>query len=661
MQVRCVMAMVVLAAAAACTSPEVAARQYIERGDRDAAAGRDEAAVIDYRNAAKANPSSVEAQRKLGDAYVVVGRSDQAYAAYLKAEGDPAAQIGLGKLLLASGQYEEAKMRAESALQKDPTSVDAKLLAATAVAETKALGGDLSEAEAAFKAAVATAPQSSSAHVAFARFLLAAERPADAEAELRKALAAAPHDELANRAMAAFCQAQDRVPEAERYFKEAAAAPHQKYRSTIAFADYLMEARRYDDARAVLLRVTTDGSLPPMVRLRLAAIAYDTGSHDKAHAMLDGVLKHSTTGEGLGLKARFLAAEGRTADALAVARAALDLDPAQPAANLVVGTIAAREGRSDEAEHAFREILRLKPWNRDAKLQLARVKLAQGDATAAVDLAGGAGVGLDARLTLAQARAAGGDIQRARQELTDLSRAYPSSAAPIVALAGVELEQGDRAAARALGARAITVAPTAIDAELLSARLALGDGDRDAAEQWLTRAVAQDPQSFDARAMLGQVRAERGDLAGALQIYHALAADYPTSASARSAEGLVLEAAGRGADARKAFEDSIALDPNDFVAAAHLARYYADEDANVMTAVRLGQRAIARMPDDAEAHDTLGRAYLKSGKAEVATHEFERAVALDAQNQTYRSHLAAARKAAADEAAEQAAMAKGWR
>ena len=122
-----------------------------------------------------------------------------------------------GKLLLDAGRYEEAKMRADAVLEADSKNIDAQLLAASTLAEMKALGGDRSDAESAFRKAVRMAGRSASAHVAFARFLLTANRPGEAGDELKQALAAAPDDELANRAMAAFCQAQGRFADAEPY------------------------------------------------------------------------------------------------------------------------------------------------------------------------------------------------------------------------------------------------------------------------------------------------------------------------------------------------------------------------------------------------------------------------------------------------------------
>ncbi|HEY2907355.1 MAG TPA: tetratricopeptide repeat protein, partial [Vicinamibacterales bacterium] len=185
---------------------------------------------------------------------------------------------------------------------------------------------------------------------------------------------------------------------------------------------------------------------------------------------------------------------------------------------------------------------------------------------------------------------------------------------------------------------------------------ALADGDRPTAEQLLQKVAAADPDSFEARAMLAQIRADQGDLAGALKAYEALATRYPHSAAARTAAGLILQAAGRSADARTWYEDAIKVDPKEGVAAVHLASLYVADETTLTSAIRLAQKAVELLPDDADAHDTLGRAYLKSGRPEVAVREFEQAVSLDAGENSYREHLATAKKKAADLIAAQPEM-----
>ena len=176
-----------------------------------------------------------------------------------------------------------------------------------------------------------------------------------------------------------------------------------------------------------------------------------------------------------------------------------------------------------------------------------------------------------------------------------------------MALANLEMEHGNVPAARALSTRALLVAPDSSGAALVAARLALADGDAATAEELLTKAASADSDSFEASALLAQVRAEQGDLAAAFKTYQSLAARYPQSARARTAAGLILQAAGRPADARTWFEEAIALDSKQGIAAAHLAGLYIADDAMLTSAIRLGQKAVNLLPDDPEAHDTLGR------------------------------------------------------
>ena len=226
----------------------------------------------------------------------------------------------------------------------------------------------------------------------------------------------------------------------------------------------------------------------------------------------------------------------------------------------------------------------------------------------------------------------------ARARTSRISRAYPDSDQPLVALADLELQHGNRPAARALSTRALLVAPDSRDAALLAARLALADGDRATAQQLLAKVAGADPDSFEARAMLAQIRADEGDLSGALKTYEALAKRYPQSATARTAAGLILQAAGRSSDARSWYEDAIKVDPKEGVAAVHLAGLYIADDSTLTSAIRLAQKAVELLPDDPEAHDTLGQADPKSGRPEVAVREFEQAASLDSGDPAYREH-----------------------
>src|SRR5689334_2527930 len=131
MGIRRIVAVAGLVAAVGCGGREQAQR-FAERGDEYVRQGRYDAAVIEYRNAIKRRPTWADVHRRLADAYVELGKGEEAYRAYSKAmetdRTDARAYVGAGKLLLDSGLPHEAEVRAEQALDRDPQNVDAQVL-----------------------------------------------------------------------------------------------------------------------------------------------------------------------------------------------------------------------------------------------------------------------------------------------------------------------------------------------------------------------------------------------------------------------------------------------------------------------------------------------------------------------------------------------------
>jgi tetratricopeptide (TPR) repeat protein len=667
----------------ACAGGVDKARQYAARGDEYFAADRFEAAVIEYRNALKKQPRWAEAYIKLGEAYAALGKAEEAYRAYAGANeltpGDGRCYLGMGRLLLDAGMFNEARMRAELVLDRDPRSVDALLLYGRALvrqnrfkeaigafntalavdqrpAAYEGLGqaklgtGDAAGAETAYRAGVEANPRSVQAHVTLGQFLLTANRTGEAEKELLQAVQENPGDELANRAAASLFVTTGRRSLAEPYLKVAATRPRQKLRSTLALADFYIMEGRLAEAAETLQPAARDGAMATAARVRLAEIEYET-SPESAHRALDRVLKKTPTGEGWALKARFLNRERRQDEALEAARTAIDLDRRVALAHYIAGTIELERKNYDEAEHAFREVLQLNRMTSEATVQLARTRLAEGHPADAIALAESAGLSPEARLTLARALIADGQIDRARTELRRLQSDHAKSPEPSVLLGSLDLESGDLSAARNQAIQALTLAPESVDALLLAARLALAADDPAAAETYLTQVIARDPASFDGNTLLSQIYASRRDFERARTTLESLAAHAPQSAEARTAVGLVLQADGRDADARTWYEQAIALQPDEPIAANKLARLYASDGSNPEASIRLAQLAVTRLPNEAEVHDTLGWAYYKAGRPRYAIPELERAIALDARDPQYRQHLDEVRRAQAEEAA----------
>jgi predicted Zn-dependent protease len=451
--------------------------------------------------------------------------------------------------------------------------------------------------------------------------------------------------------MAAFFMGTDRADQAEPFLTAASARPNQRYKSSLALADYYLASRRYDAARPVLASAAGDGAQGVAAKVRLAAIEAETGSPAAARTMLTPLLQKNPGAEALALSAQLYLRDRKIDEAAQAARRSLDADPRLPAAHYVAGTVALERGKLDEAEHDLRAAMSAPQLAAAARLQLARAKLAQGQTSDAVALASSAGEAYDARITLAKALASDGQVERARVELAQLAAGYPSSLEPAILLGTLDLEGGDIPSAQAEAQRALALRPSSVEALLLSAETALAANDPAAAEQALVRARAIDPSSIEAAMLHSQMAMNRGDLTGARAILEGLARRQPNASAPRTAIGIVLEAEGKTNEARGWYEQAIALDPNDARAANNLARIYAADPATVDRAVRLAQSAVAAMPNEGATHDTLGWVYYKAGNLAQASTELERAVALDSANRDFQKHLDEVKAAASQHSA----------
>lgn len=271
-------------------SPEDSARRYAARGDRFVEEGRNDAALIEYRNAVRAWPTWRDAQQKLGATLERLGRIDEAYRVY--------------------------------------------------ATESRIVDGEtLPQNEVELRAVVARSPDLVQARLALADELLLRDETSEAEEQLLAAAAVDPSDELTNRSLAALFVATGRSAEAERRLTTAAAQVPQRYRSQLALSDFLMSERRYAEARSVLERVPEDGRFATDVKLRLAAIDYQQGRVDAAHRAVAALLDAHPTAAAWTLKADFYYRERDFGEALIAAREALTLAPALAAAEDLIEAI----------------------------------------------------------------------------------------------------------------------------------------------------------------------------------------------------------------------------------------------------------------------------------------------------------------------------------
>jgi len=472
-----VSALAIIVVAGCSRDPAAATRRYIASGDSYAAQGKYREAAIEYRNAIKRSPQSVEAHTKLAEAASRANDLETTVGEVLRlAElkpDDVAAQVRAGSVYLLAGKFADAKKSAESALRVDGTAAAAHILLGQALAALH----DPQKSEASFRDAVRVAPASVAAHVALGSYLWSSNRTDDAEDELRRAVECGPQNVEANRALALFYMAAAKPNDAEPLW---AVVAHAAGGDPFALADFDVSQGRLRDAEGELRPLVDRPALADAARLRLSGVLYSLGDRTAAHEAVNAVLAHDARSvPALLVRARFLIAERKLDDALAVLATARQADPASADVPFFEGQIYASKQNPERAIQSFQAALKLNPAAAPAAAAIAELRLADGHPEDAIEWAARAKKAqpsnLAWRVLLVRALSAGGQLPRAEREAKEAAVLWPNAAVVRSELAIVEAES------QATG------------------------GAPDKAEQTLKKLIAADPANLQAYTMLGHL------------------------------------------------------------------------------------------------------------------------------------------------------------
>ena len=292
-------------------------------GDRDFANGKLAEAIIEYKTSVASDAAVGAVHAKLAEAYLKTNDGTNAAREYIRAADllpeDLTVQLKAGTLLLLGKRPDDAKLRAESVLAREPRNVEAQILLANAQAGLRDLDGAVAQieealridpnrsgiysslgaielnrgkrdaAEKAFKKAVELQQNAVEPHIALANFYWLTDQRDLAEASLTRALTIDPRSALANRLLANFYIATNRREKAERPLRVVFDVT-QTSASAFALAEYYVAVNRDNSAREVLGPLTKDPRSAPFADVRLATLDHKEGRKDEAYHRLTGVL-----------------------------------------------------------------------------------------------------------------------------------------------------------------------------------------------------------------------------------------------------------------------------------------------------------------------------------------------------------------------------------
>lgn len=623
--------------------PAVAKQRYFENGNRFFEQQKYAEAIVEFRNAVRADQRFGEARLKLAEAYAATNRVREALGEYVRAAdllpNSAEAQLKAGALLLLAGEFEEAKSRADKVLQFEPQSIGAQILRANALAGLKDLDGAIRdiqeairldpsqsgtyanlgafqfargqgvEAEQAFKQAVEADPKSAEARLALGNFYWQSGRQKEAEGELLEATKVDPNNAIANRALATFFMATGRAANAEAYLKRLADGGKDGS-AVLALADYYLGMDRAAEAMPILEGAAKQPELMVEANARLAALAYADNRREDGHKIIDAVInQHPKDPVGLLVKTRFLVAESRYPEALVRVQEAVQIDPNSAAAHYLRGTILVATNDWDQAVNAFNEVLKINPKAVPAQLQLARIELRRGRTEMSVQLAQEAVANSPqdpvARLFLARGLLSRGEVQRAENEIRPLLERYPETSVVHAVAGAVWAAKNDRVAARRAFDKALSLDASSVDA--LSGLVSL---------DLLEKKPAAALERVGAR--LTAVPENGPTLLLAAQVYAA------TNDAARAEEAL-----------KKAIE----VDPSNLAAFELLGRLYLSQ-RRLGEALSEYDRLAERQPSSIAAKTMAAMIQQAQGNREDARARYERIVQTDAKAAVAANNLA---------------------
>lgn len=563
------------------------AREQLDRGDA-------RAALIQLKNALRADPGNIEARFVLGTLYLSAGQPDLAEHELKQArqDGMPADQT---MLPLAQSYLDQAKY--DALLKEFPAgghhgAVEAEVLNLRGAAFGAMQRYD--EAEKSFRAALQANPKGAKPYLGLARVALAKKNYAAAQDFAVQAL-----DVEANYADAHAVRAEgarlggDISLAAQEYDKALSINAYNRV-ALLGRAAMRIDAGDLEAGENDIKSVFAQSPHNVMASYLKALVAAKRKDTKAALAVLQGEPNAvQMIPAALFLQSALLVEQKQTAQGEQGLERYLQQMPGDDRARKLLAQSYLQHESADKAMLVLTPALDNDPHDQDlVKLVVAahQMQFAKGDAAAAV------------------AAAQKGDRAGARAALRKAVAARPDFIAGQVALGDLELADGKIDDAKVPYDRVLANHPTEIGAMLGEAKVWLRRQDRRQATNWLEKAHEAHPKAEEPVLMLVDLALARKDTDQATALARALLAADPKSVRGQQALGHALAAAGDQKGAVEAFQAGLAMQPEDLGMRADLIRYQlatnqpeaALESADAMPANIAGKGLAEVLRGDAE-------------------------------------------------------------
>ena len=631
------------------------------------AGGRSQKSLMDdvrkyIKDLFKHDPNSPDAYRLEGDLN---------YASAIDAYGNK--RVEEGKALLAAAT--EAYRKSDS-IKPGQQGVSMQL------ARVMAAGGDYAASEALYRAVIEKDKSFQNGYSELYRVLMVQKKPAEAEQILKSAVERNPkvYDFLI--ALAGHYWSQRRPQEMVAALNQVKTHFKEFDRAYATVGDFYLRTGDGDSAiREYREGIANDAAKKSVYQKRIIEVLMRQGKRREAAELNSQILK-DTPGDtdSRGLAATFLLDQGDISKAMAELQAVVTAVPANPVARYNLGRAHALRGEAEQARQQFQKAIELQPSHLQARLELAKLQASRLEFDAAFKSAeailafdpGNASARLIQSLALMGQKKYGesraildamlkanpgsadvlfqlGLLNLSEKKFKEAEDAYrrsyqlnPANSRGLLGVVEANLLQNKPDNALKLLQAESDKAPTRVDLLFALGSTAARTGRLDMAQQNFERAIAQTEKGAlkgELYLRLGEVYRRKGESDRAVQALQKARETLPDNVTLLSTLALILDRSERKAEARQVYEATLKIDPNNAVALNNLAFLLAETGGDLDDALKKATRAQQLLPRYFEVNDTVGWIYLKKNMTDNAIDVFERLVAKEPNQATYRYHL----------------------
>lgn len=529
--------------------------------------------------------------------------------------------------------------------------------------------GDKAGIEAVFKELIESNPDQVAYRNNLTRFYLQQGDKEKAEAEIRAISAENPEDQAAKLNIVRFMKSLGGNEAAKKELQRMIDEEPTNYGLQFALAEILLQERKQDEAKAILVSVIEKGGLEEdglKARNKMAELNLREGKKDEAKGLVEEVLLNDNRNvPALMLRAAMQIDEGNVDNAITDLRSALREQPDSVKATLLLarahemtGAVELAEDRYDaaykfakgkanaavayaqflqrrtqidRAEAVVERSLKQEPRNQALLAYMAQLKLVKQDWKGAEEIAERLRkVNKDNVLSdqiLGRSYAGQNKLEKSLESFEKAFENTPKGVNTLLALVRLHMSKGEPDKAKETLDKVIAASPDNIAARLLLGQFYYATGEEEKALETFNKVLEENPKINSAYYVLFTHYMRKGDQKSAQEVLDRGLKENPESYSLQMAQAGLYERQEKFQEAIKLYEKILTERPNADVVVNNLASListvYQDEES-----LRKAYSYAKRFRSSTVPHfkDTLGWIHYKLGEYELATPLLEDAV-----------------------------------